>query len=394
MNRILTVIASFITMLCIGSIYAWSIVAAELIKHYNFSASESQIVFGSVIFIFPVTMIFVGLMSKKFNPKYFGYISGILFSAGYFLASFSEGNFWPIYIGVGVIGGIGTGFGYWISLTSSVKSFPERKGLITGIAAAGFGLGAVFMSEISQIILSNGNNILEFFRIVAIVYGLIILFLANFIFQHKQESADNEAPPKVSYFVSSNIFKKLFLGIFLGTFAGFLIIGSLKIIGSQYSISNDSLVLGVALFAFANFSGRLGWGFLSDHIGASLAIFFALLFQAVSILSLILFPLTDTLYLALSVLIGFGFGGNFVLFAKESAQVFGVKNLGLVYPYVFIGSAFAGIAGPFSGGLLFDISGSYNYAIILASTMSVLGSLIFLIHFNKSRGDKSSINKL
>lgn len=235
---------------------------------------------------------------------------------------------------------------------------------------------------------------MEFFRIVAIVYGLIILFLANFIFQHKQDSADNEAPPKVSYFVSSSIFKKLFLGIFLGTFAGFLIIGSLKIIGSQYSITNDSLVLGVALFAFANFSGRLGWGFLSDHIGASLAIFFALLFQAVSILSLILFPLTDTLYLALSVLIGFGFGGNFALFAKESAQVFGVKNLGLVYPYVFIGSAFAGIAGPFSGGLLFDISGSYNYAIILASTMSVLGSLIFLIHFIKSRGDKSSINKL
>ena len=95
------------------------------------------------------------------------------------------------------------------------------------------------------------------------------------------------------------------------------------------------MVLGVALFAFANFSGRLGWGYLSDHIGASLTIIFALLFQAVSILSLILFPLTDTLYLVLSVLIGFGFGGNFVLFAKESAQVFGVKNLGLVYPYVF-----------------------------------------------------------
>ena len=331
--------------------------------------------------LFRSTMIFVGLLSKKFNPKYFGYISGILFSAGYFLASLSEGKFLPIYIGVGIIAGIGTGFGYWVSLTSSVKWFPDRKGLITGIAAAGFGLGAIFMSEISQIILSNGHSILDFFRIIAIVYGLIIVFLANFIFQNKQASTDNTAPPKVSFFVNSTIFKKLFSGIFLGTFAGFLIIGSLKIIGSQHSISNESLVLGVVLFAMANFSGRLGWGYLSDRIEASLTIFLALMFQALSIISLILFPLTDTIYLILSVLIGFGFGGNFVLFAKESAQVFGIKNLGLVYPYVFIGTAFAGIAGPFSGGFLFDISGTYYYAIILASTMSVLGSFIFLYHF-------------
>lgn len=381
MKKYFTVIASFISMLCIGSIYAWSIVAAELIKHYNFSAAQSQLVFGTVISIFPITMIFVGLLSKKFNPKYFGYISGILFSAGYFLASLSEGKFLPIYIGVGIIAGIGTGFGYWVSLTSSVKWFPDRKGLITGIAAAGFGLGAIFMSEISQIILSNGHSILDFFRIIAIVYGLIIVFLANFIFQNKQASTDNTAPPKVSFFVNSTIFKKLFSGIFLGTFAGFLIIGSLKIIGSQHSISNESLVLGVVLFAMANFSGRLGWGYLSDRIEASLTIFLALMFQALSIISLILFPLTDTIYLILSVLIGFGFGGNFVLFAKESAQVFGIKNLGLVYPYVFIGTAFAGIAGPFSGGFLFDISGTYYYAIILASTMSVLGSFIFLYHF-------------
>lgn len=371
-------------MLCIGSVYAWSIVAAELIKSYNFSAAQSQIVFGAVICIFPITMLFVGQLSKRVSPKYFPYIAGILFSSGYFLASISEGNFWPIFIGVGVIAGIGTGFGYWVSLTSSVQWFPERKGLITGIAAAGFGLGAVFMSEISQIILSNGDSVLEFFKIIAMIYGLIIITLANFVFQNQQVSSQIEAPPKVSFFVSSTIFKKLFFGIFLGTFAGFLIIGSLKLIGSQLSISNDSLVFGVALFALGNFSGRLGWGYLSDNLGASLTIFFALLFQSLSILSLTL-SLTDTLYLALSVLIGFGFGGNFVLFAKESAQVFGVRNLGLVYPYVFIGSAFAGITGPFSGGLLFDLSGSYFYAIALASFMSLLGSLLFLNHFFTSR---------
>jgi OFA family oxalate/formate antiporter-like MFS transporter len=98
-----------------------------------------------------------------------------------------------------------------------------------------------------------------------------------------------------------------------------------------------------------------------------------------------IFCLNDISYLVLTSLIGFGFGGNFVLFAKETAQVYGVKNLGIVYPYVFIGYAIAGITGPIIGGVLNDFSGSFFYAIALASFMSFLGSMLFLIHFIKSR---------
>jgi OFA family oxalate/formate antiporter-like MFS transporter len=141
------------------------------------------------------------------------------------------------------------------------------------------------------------------------------------------------------------------------------------------------LVVGVALFAVANFLGRLTWGTLSDYLGASLCIFLALLFQSASIFSLNIFPLSDITYLTLAFFIGFGFGGNFVLFAKETAQVYGLKNLGIIYPYVFIGYAVAGIAGPISGGFLFDLSGSFSYPILLAGAMSLLGSLLFLREF-------------
>jgi MFS transporter, OFA family, oxalate/formate antiporter len=90
---------------------------------------------------------------------------------------------------------------------------------------------------------------------------------------------------------------------------------------------------------------------------------------------------TDATYMILSFLIGFGFGGNFVLFAKETAQVFGVQKLGVIYPYVLLGYAIAGIAGPALGGMLFDFSDSFFYAIILASVMSLVGSLLFLRQF-------------
>jgi len=381
----LTILASFIIMLCIGSVYAWSIIASELIDIYDFSASQSQLIFGMIIAVFPVTMIFVGQLGVKVKHRYFGYISGLLFFAGYSLASFSQGNFILIFLGIGVLSGIATGFGYWVALTSPVQWFPEKKGLITGIAAAGFGLGAVFMSEASEIILSKGYDVLQLLRIIGLSYGLIILIASTIIYQIQNKTDFAERPVKVSGFLSSKTFRKICFGIFLGTFAGLLIIGSLGIIGVQKNISIHILVHGVALFAIANFLGRLIWGYFSDHLGASLSIFLALLIQSVSIISLNIVPLTDISYLIISFFIGFGFGGNFVLFARETAQEFGIKNLGIIYPYVFLGYAIAGIAGPISGGLLFDISGSYFYAIILASIMSLVGSLRFLNQFITSQ---------
>lgn len=375
-------------MLCIGSVYAWSLIAAELMQEYGFSASESQVVFGAIIAIFPVTMIFVGQLGKWIRHRYFGYISGLLFFLGYFMASYSQGNFLVILLGVGVLSGIGTGFGYWVALTTPVQWFPHKKGLIAGIAAAGFGLGAVFMSELSEIVLGRGYDVLQFLNIIAVSYGIIILIFSNFIYQAESVSNAAEKTLTISEFMGSSIFKKLFLGIFLGTFAGLLIIGSLGIIGAQYEIPKHTLVLGVALFAVANFMGRLIWGFFSDHIGASLSIFLALLFQAIAILALNTFTLTDISYLILTLLIGFGFGGNFVLFAKETAQVFGVQNLGIIYPYVFLGYAIAGIAGPISGGFLYDSFDSFFYAIFLASFMSFAGSLLFFKQYLLERKSK------
>lgn len=381
MKRYLTVLSSFIIMLCIGSVYSWSVIASELADSYGFTSSQSQLIFGMVIAVFPTTMIFVGQLSKLIRTKYFGYISGILFLSGYYLASLSKGDFFLILLGIGILAGVGTGFGYWTSLTSSVKWFPKKKGLITGVAAAGFGLGAVFMSNISEKLLLKGYDILALLRVIGVSYGVIILFFSGLIFKTNLYNEIIEKPIKLISFITQSVFIKLFFGIFQGTFSGLLIIGSLAVIGDGYQMSNHTLVLGVSLFAIANFLGRLIWGFVSDYIGANLSIFLALLFQSISIILLNMIELTELYYLLIVSLIGFGFGGNFVLFAKETAQEFGVKNIGVIYPYVFLGYAIAGILGPLSGGILYDITGSFHYPIILASVISLSGSLLFLYRY-------------
>lgn len=375
-------------MTCIGSVYAWSIIASELIEKHGLAAYQTQVIFGTLIAVFPLTMIVTGKLARRVKPRYFGYLSGLFFFAGYLLAGCCQGSFVVMLAGIGLLGGIATGFGYWVALTSPVLWFPEKRGLITGIASAGFGLGAVFMSEISEIILSRGYDVYDLLKITGSVYALTIIIFSNIIYQIPDKEEESEPGAESLNFTATPIFKKLFAGIFLGTFAGLLIIGSLGIIGAEYQIPNHYIILGVALFAIANFSGRLVWGFLSDYTGASLSIFLALLFQAVSVYLLDIITLTELSYLTISSLIGFGFGGNFVLFAKETSQVFGVRKLGTVYPYVFIGYAVAGIAGPLSGGLLYDYSGSFFYAIILASFMSLLGSLLFLNNFIRHRKDE------
>jgi len=385
-----TVIASFVIMLCIGSVYAWSLVASQLMGKYDFSAFESQLVFGFIIAIFPVTMIFVGQLGKRMGHRYFGYICGLLFAFGYWIAGSSDGNFFMILLGVGIFSGVGTGFGYWVSLTSPLQWFPERKGLIAGIAAAGFGLGAVFMSELLEILLSRGFGILELLKIIGVAYGVVIVVFSTLIFQAQSQEGEDVAHIKLSAFIGSKIFKKLCAGIFLGTFAGLLIIGSLGIIANQHGIPSGIVAIGVALFAVANFMGRLLWGVFSDYFGADLSIFLALLFQSIAILALNLFALTHLLYLAIAACIGFGFGGNFVLFARETAQLYGVENLGIVYPYVFLGYAIAGIAGPMSGGYLYDVFGSFFYAILLASFMSFMGGLLFLQTGKAFKAQKSA----
>ena len=383
MKKYFSVAAAFIVMLCLGGVYAWSIIASELMEKYQFSSTQTQVIFGSLIAIFPVTMIFTGKLGSRVHGRFLGFFSALLFLAGYLIAGLSQGQFIFIFLGIGILSGIATGFGYWVALTIPVQWFPERKGLITGIAAAGFGLGALIFSNISEMIFATGRNVSQLLVIIGITYGIMIFVFSNFIFPRDHNVGLQKLRP--SQFLNQAIFRKLFLGIFLGTFAGLLVIGSLKLIGGQYPIRHEILIYGVSLFAVANFMGRLLWGYMSDHIGASLSIFLALLLQASGIFLLDFVLGSDLSYILLSLVIGLGFGGNFVLFAKETAQSFGINHLGTVYPYVFLGYALAGIGGPLSGGILYDLSGTYNHAIFLAGLVSLGGGLLFLFHHLKMK---------
>ena len=376
MKKYLTVASSFIIMLCLGSMFAWSVIAKELASDFGFSLSKTQLVFGIFFTVFPITMLLAGRMERRTGPKLLAFISAALFMGGYLLSSMSNGSYPLILFGMGVLSGAGTGFGYLAALTTPARWFPGKKGLITGIVVAGFGLAAVSFSLFAENLLNSGFNVLESLRIIGITYGAIVAVMALFVYN---PPGYGEVKTKIDYsFLKTRKYLKLISGFFMGTFAGLLVIGSLTAIGAQYKIENHILVLGVSGFALANCIGRITWGFLSDYIGANISISLALTFQAISIFLIGHTSLTPNLYLLFAALIGFGFGSNFVLFAKETAQIFGLRDFGSVYPYIFLGYSLAGILGPITGGLLFDLLKSFSLPTAIAAGMSLAGAILFL----------------
>jgi MFS transporter, OFA family, oxalate/formate antiporter len=379
----ITLVASFFIMLCLGGIYTWSVFVPELKAVYGFSTSQTQLVFGMVIAIFPITMILAGKFLKGLTPSQTGLLSAAFFFSGNMMSGFSAGNFYIILTGTGVLAGIGTGLGYLVALTTPVKWFPSRKGLVTGIAAAGFGLAPVILSAIVDYFFEMGIGVLRVFVFVAIAYGAAIALVSFFI---KAPAENNQQPDaRAREFLRTKKFYKIAAGIFMGTFAGLLVIGNLHQIGAEHLIDNHILIIGVSVFALANFLGRMLWGFISDYLGAETCIVISLFFQAIAILLLGTLELTAQSYLSLSFFAGFGFGSNFVLFARHTSQSFGLRSFGYVYSYIFLGYAIAGIMGPVTGGAIYDLLGNFRMATLIAAVFSMSGAVIFIPALGKRK---------
>lgn len=359
-------------MLCLGSIYAWSIFVPELKNTYQITTAQTQLIFGTVIAVFTLTMIWTRYITNHFGPKLVASISGILFFVGYLVAFISKGNFFILWFGIGILGGMG----YIVSLSVPVKWYPNKRGGVTGIIVAGFGAGAILLTYLAEYLIKQNVCVLEIFLYIGVMYGAIILLAAQkFNMPHAID-----APKKTMQLNKKHgvYLYQLILGIFAGTFTGLLVIGNLKPIAQLQNVNELIIPLSISLFALANFTGRITWGWLSDKFNNVYLVPLALLLQGCASVMLFFLSTSDMLFMSLVILIGFSFGANFVLFARETIYKFGIESYDKIYPFIFLGYGVAGIVGPFIGGRVFDITGSYHQAVILAFVLSLMASVIFI----------------
>ena len=374
MKRYLVLAASISILLCIGGIYAWSVFVPSLRTDYGLSAGQAQLIFGATIASFTISMILAGRWQERIGPRPVAALGGLLFGGGYLLGSLSRGEFLLLLLGIGVIAGIGVGFVYVCPLATCLRWFPERKGLVTGLTVAGFGLGAVLQSAIVESLFARAMDVLTIFAWIGVAYGAVIVGGASFLSVPGRPAS--QAPPRALYLralLQERSFWALFAGMFAGTFAGLLVIGNLKPIGLEAGVEAHVATLAVSLLAVGNALGRLSWGWLFDRFGRKV-IPSSLLLLGLAVAALLLaghewlFPLTV-------VLIGFGFGACFVVYAAQIAAAYGPEEVGRIYPLVFLAYGFSGIVGPFVGGWFFDLYRSYTGAILTAAILSFSGGL-------------------
>lgn len=374
-----TVVAGVVTMLALGSIYAWSIYVPRLTSGYGYSTGETQLVFGVFIAVFTVAMVFGRSLLARFGCKKLAFGAALLYSAGYVFLYLAGMHFVVLLLGISLMTGIATGFGYLISISIPVEWFPQRKGLVTGLVSAGFGGGAILESLFAQKLFNGGVELPMVFLIIGLAKGGLLL-LSSFFIDRPEKQGGVSALIPLTRLLKEGRFLKLFLGIFTGTFAGLLVIGNLKPIGEQFPINETTLVVGITVFSIANFSGRLFWGWINDYVSGKVLIPLSIILMGVFTFLTGFLTLTPFLYILFAFAVGFSFGANFVIYAKETAQVYGLANLSKVYPFVFLGYGISGIAGPFTGGFLRDLFGSYQNPALVAFLLCVvvfLGMLLF-----------------
>ncbi len=390
--KYIVLVSSILIQMCLGGLYAWSTFVPSLRTDYHLTTAQTQIIFGLMIATFTIIMNFAGRMQERWGPRPVVIICGVLFFLGYLIASVSNGQFWVLLLGIGIVAGAATGFGYVCPLATCMKWFPSRKGLVTGLSVGGFGGGAILLSWVVDGLLTLNINTLEIFRIIGIGYGVCILIASIFmVVPTKLVTHTTNLSREIRKIVRTRPFWGSIAGMLTGTFAGLLIIGNLMPIALSFDFSFETAALAITAFSIGNASGRVVWGWVFDKIHDT-TIILSLVVLAICSLILSWSGHSTVFFLVASFLVGFSFGSCFVLHATLVAHLYGTRYVGSVYPLIFLAYGFSGIAGPTVGGTLFDFLGGYVEAIWVSAAIAALGSILVWFFFRTSSSYKKLID--
>ncbi len=397
-NRWGVVFGAVLIQLALGAIYAWSVFTPTL-SALGWSKFETQAVFALELATFASVMVFAGRLLARIGPRRLAIIGGVTLGSGYALAGLlGATEFWIVAPCIGLIAGAGIGLAYVVPIAVGMRWFPDRKGMITGLAVAGFGFGAMGWVKIAG---SWGGLITGFgLEGTFAIYGLMFAALTGlgaiwmrmppkgwvptgFVDSPAETGRKGNEIFSVSEMLRTPQFYLIFLTFAVSAGSGLMSIGLMKLYPMEalqaqgLTLAEASAVAGTAMavfFSLSNGVGRIVWGTLSDTLGRRRSIMIMAGSQAVFLIAFTSMAGTPwLLYLGAS-LIGFNFGGNFALFPAITSDTFGNERIGQNYPLVFLSYGVGGIAFPLLGGMLGDL-GNFPLAFSVCAGACLLGVL-------------------
>jgi OFA family oxalate/formate antiporter-like MFS transporter len=383
-NRWTIAVAGVLLQIALGAVYAWSVFRVPLAKQFGWSISEVTLTFTISIFVLGIAAFFGGLWLNRKGPRIVALTGGFLYGAGVFLASFSDHKLWWLYLTYGVIGGIGLGFSYIVPVAVLVKWFPDRRGLITGIAVGGFGAGALVTAPVATHLIQS-VGVLKTFAYLGIAF-LVVTVAAGYFMQNPPEgwrprgwapTASQVSQRSSRDYTLSEALRTwqwwaLWLLLFLNTCAGISVISQESPLFQELArVSAVTAASMVGIVSIGNAFGRVFWAWASDSITRRAT--FLVMFLAQAVLFWFLPSINSAAVLTfVSFIILMCYGGGFGTMPAFAADYFGSKNVGPIYGLMLTAWGFASAFGPLLIAYMRQADGVYRGALhVIAGVMAV-----------------------
>ena len=405
-NRWRFVAAALVMQLCLGVLYSWSVFRGPLEVLHEWTREQSIAPFRYSLLFFTIAMVIAGFWQDKKGPRLVGSVGGLLLGAGCLLSAWIGDTPVGLIVAYGVLGGMGVGFAYVTPIATCVKWFPDKRGLIVGLAVMGFGAGSLIFAPLLESLIGFdasqfAETIPSTFMIMAAVFFVFVIGAAQ-VFRvppagWKPEGWDppsvaGGAAAKQDYTPGEMLktwqFYVLWVLYVLGASVGLVAIGQASPIIREMAAEGAVLTAGTALGVMSAFNGlgRLGWGGLSDKLGRNMT---TLAMYVVYIVACLFLLRTASGFWPVLIglcMVGFAFGGYLALLPSFTADYFGSKNIGANYGLMFTAYGLSGyfVPGYFAGVMeearaAGDLAGGYNQVYLTLAVFAVIGAVLALI---------------
>ena len=374
-NRWTIAVAGALLQVALGAVYAWSVFRIPLMKKFGWTISEVTLTFTISIFVLGFAAFFGGLWLNRRGPRIVAITGGLLYGCGVFLASFSAHKLWWLYLSYGVMGGTGVGLSYIVPVAVLLKWFPDRRGLITGIAVGGFGAGALVTAPVATQLIQH-VGVLQTFAYLGIAFLLVTvtggLFMQNPPADWRPAGWRPSLVPTKQHAVADYTLREalstwqwwaLWLLLFLNTSAGISVISQEAPLFQEIALVSAAAAAGMVGIASAgNALGRVFWAWASDLLTRRITFLIMFLGQALLFWNLpYMHSVTALTIVAFIILMCYG--GAFGTMPAFAADYFGSKNVGPIYGLMLTAWGFASAFGPLLIAAMRQSRGTYLYGL-------------------------------
>ncbi len=384
-GRWLLIPFGMIILLCLGSVYSWSIFRTPLENELGISATQSLLPYTIALVFYAATMPIAGFYIPRLGTRRVAAIGGVVVGLGYLLSSVAT-QIEMLMVTYGVIAGTGVGIAYGVPMVVASRWFPDRKGLAVGLIIVGFGLSPLVTAPLQNYLIGL-YSVRPTLRILGIAFTAIILVTAltmklppnGWHPQHPLKTATLPAasayPPQL---FKSRSFYGLWICYAIGTLVGLSAIGISSPVGEEViKINPTAAANSVSLFAVFNGISRPLFGWLSDRFKPH---YVAILSYTLILVACVLMANAGTgeitRYLTAFCLFWFCLGGWLAMAPTMTLRFFNPDHYAQNYGFVFTAYGVGALIGTLAAGRIRDLFGSYNYVFYLMALLAIAGIII------------------